>query len=54
MPMLNSPWTLPSTGRKSMHHIKLAEGPSWISMMGIGKVVGQVRASVLDYRADMP
>ena len=32
-------------------HIKLAEGPSWISMMGIGKVVGQVRAGVLDYRA---
>ncbi len=32
-------------------HIKLAEGPSWISMMNIGKVVGQVRASVLDYRA---
>lgn len=32
-------------------HIKLAEGPSWISMMGIGKVVGQVRADILDYRA---
>jgi len=32
-------------------HIKLAEGPSWISMMSIGKVVGQVRAGVLDYRA---
>ncbi len=32
-------------------HIKLAEGPSWISMMSIGKVVGQVRARVLDYRA---
>jgi len=32
-------------------HVKLTEGPSWISMMSIGKVVGQVRARVLDYRA---
>jgi hypothetical protein len=31
-------------------HIKLVEGPSWVSMVGVGKVVGRVRASVLDYR----
>lgn len=32
-------------------HIKLVEGPSWVSMVGIGKVVGRVRARVLDYRS---
>jgi len=31
-------------------HIKLVEGPSWISMIGIGKVVGKVRARVSEYR----
>jgi hypothetical protein len=32
-------------------HVKLVEGPSWVSMISVGKVVGQVRARVLDYRA---
>ena len=31
-------------------HIKLVEGPSWVSMVGIGKVVGKVRARVHEYR----
>jgi hypothetical protein len=31
-------------------HIKLVEGPSWVSMIGIGKVVGKVRARVSEYR----
>ncbi len=30
-------------------HIKLVEGPSWTSLFPLGKVVGKIRASILDY-----
>jgi len=32
-------------------HIKLVEGPSWISIVPLGRVVGRVNATVNDYKA---
>jgi len=32
-------------------HIKLVEGPSWISLLPIGKVIGRIKARIFDYRA---
>ncbi len=32
-------------------HIKLVEGPDWPSLMPIGKVVGRIKAKILDYQA---
>jgi transglutaminase-like putative cysteine protease len=32
-------------------HIKLVEGPGWISIMPLGRVVGRVKATVIDYQA---
>ena len=30
-------------------HIKLVEGRDWISLLQLGKVVGQIRAEIIDY-----
>jgi hypothetical protein len=35
-------------------HIKLVEGPDWPSLTPIGKVVGRVKAKILDYQASCP
>jgi hypothetical protein len=35
-------------------HIKLAEGPDWLSVLQLGKVVGRLRLTVLDYKAACP
>ncbi len=32
-------------------HIKLVEGPGWASIVPIGRVVGRVKATVVDYKA---
>jgi hypothetical protein len=32
-------------------HIKLVEGPFWISILDLGKVVGKIKAEIIDYRA---
>ena len=32
-------------------HIKLVEGPGWASFMPLGRVVGRVKATVIDYQA---
>jgi hypothetical protein len=32
-------------------HIKLAEGPNWASIIPLGRVVGRVKATVIDYKA---
>ena len=32
-------------------HIKLIEGPGWLSIVPLGRVVGRVSATVIDYRA---
>jgi len=32
-------------------HIKFVEGPSWISIVPLGRVVGRVKATVIDYKA---
>jgi hypothetical protein len=32
-------------------HIKLVEGPGWISIVPLGRVVGRVKATVIDYKA---
>lgn len=32
-------------------HIKLVEGPGWVSIVPLGRVVGRVKATVIDYRA---
>jgi hypothetical protein len=32
-------------------HIKLVEGPGWISIVPLGRVVGRVKATVIDYQA---
>ena len=32
-------------------HIKLVEGPGWLSIVPIGRVVGRVTATVIDYKA---
>jgi len=32
-------------------HIKLVEGPSWVSIVPLGRVVGRVKATVIDYKA---
>jgi len=32
-------------------HIKLVEGPSWTSLLQIGKVIGRIKARIVDYRA---
>jgi hypothetical protein len=31
-------------------HIKLAEGPNWVSIIPLGRVVGRVKAKVIDYQ----
>jgi hypothetical protein len=33
-------------------HIKLVEGPDWISLLQIGKVVGQIKVTISDYVCD--
>jgi len=35
-------------------HIKLAEGPDWLSVLQLGKVVGRLKLTVLDYRTACP
>jgi len=32
-------------------HIKLVEGPGWISIVPLGRVVGHLKATVIDYKA---
>lgn len=32
-------------------HIKLVEGPFWISILELGKVVGKIKAEIIDYQA---
>lgn len=32
-------------------HIKLVEGPFWISVLDLGKVVGKIKAEIIDYQA---
>jgi hypothetical protein len=32
-------------------HIKLVEGPFWISIIDLGKVVGKIKAEIIDYQA---
>lgn len=32
-------------------HIKLVEGPGWVSIVPLGRVVGRVKATVIDYQA---
>ncbi len=32
-------------------HIKLAEGPNWVAIVPLGRVVGHVKAMVIDYKA---
>jgi hypothetical protein len=32
-------------------HIKLVEGPSWSELLQLGKVIGRIKARVIDYRA---
>ena len=32
-------------------HIKLVEGPNWITIVPLGRVVGRVKATVIDYKA---
>lgn len=32
-------------------HIKLAEDPFWISILDLGKVVGKIKAEIIDYQA---
>ena len=32
-------------------HIKLVEGPGWASIVPVGRVVGRVKATVIDYKA---
>jgi hypothetical protein len=32
-------------------HIKLAEGPNWVTIVPLGRVVGRVKATVMDYKA---
>jgi transglutaminase-like putative cysteine protease len=32
-------------------HIKLVEGPSWTSLIPLGKVVGRIKATIIDFRA---
>jgi len=32
-------------------HIKLVEGPSWTSLIPLGKVVGRIKATVINFRA---
>jgi hypothetical protein len=31
-------------------HIKLVEGPGWASIIPLGRVVGRVKAKVIDYQ----
>jgi transglutaminase-like putative cysteine protease len=30
-------------------HIKLVEGPSWSELLQLGKVIGRIKAKVIDY-----
>jgi hypothetical protein len=32
-------------------HIKLVEDPFWISILDLGKVVGKIKAEIIDYQA---
>jgi transglutaminase-like putative cysteine protease len=32
-------------------HIKLVEGPGWAAIIPLGRVVGRVKATVIDYQA---
>jgi hypothetical protein len=32
-------------------HIKLAEGTGWASVIPLGRVIGRVQATVIDYKA---
>ena len=32
-------------------HVKLVEGPGWVSIVPLGRVVGRLKATVIDYRA---
>jgi len=31
-------------------HIKLVEGDSWISILKLGKIIGKVKATVMDFQ----
>lgn len=33
-------------------HIKLVEGPDWMSVLQLGKVVGRIKLDIIDYRAE--
>lgn len=35
-------------------HIKLVEGPDWMSVLQLGKVVGRLKLNILDYKAACP
>jgi len=32
-------------------HIKLVEGPDWMSVLQLGKVVGRLKLNIIDYKA---
>ncbi len=35
-------------------HVKLVEGPDWMSVLQLGKVVGRIKLKIIDYKAACP